>query len=556
MMSANESTATTPANPFQSGTAAATHWTALDRFADLLSDRLNPILVKEARQALKSRQFVVTFSLLLIFAWGWSLLGISMLMPGVYYSSGGRYMLTGYYIVLAIPLLIVIPFASFRSLANEREDGTFELLSITDLSARQIITGKLGSAALQMLVYYSALSPCIAFTYLLRGLDIVSIVLVLGYTMLASLLLAAIGLLCATVARTRMLNVMVAVLLILGLAFFTLVWTYWILVVLLMLPSFDQIGFWITTAAVLSFYAAFLVMSIFAAAGQISFVSDNRSTRLRVVMAAQCILWIGWMSYLWLIAPDTDVLHAMLICAAVYWAVIGAMLVGETGQMSPRVLRTLPTTFVGRMARTWFNPGSGTGYVFAVLNFMVIAGVVATLDAAGDYFAVTRHGGNVFEVSFVMAAYLALYLGLTRLIVLLMRAKRLNAGVLASFMVMCILAVCGVLLPFFINAWLAYGFGRAEYSLLQMPNWAWTISEWMGNGAVLNGDLVWATLATAAVAILVFCVNLALAYREVERTRIAIPARVMQDEQVRHPRNEPKPVIRTDPWSGGEEAGE
>jgi len=36
--------------------------------------------------------------------------------------------------------------------------------------ARQIISGKLGSAALQVLVYLSALAPCLAFTYLLRGL--------------------------------------------------------------------------------------------------------------------------------------------------------------------------------------------------------------------------------------------------------------------------------------------------------------------------------------------------------------------------------------------------
>ena len=75
-------------------------------------------------------------------------------------------MLCGYFIILTIPVLIIVPFSAFRSLAAEREDGTFELLSITALSSRQIVTGKLGSAMLQMLIYYSALAPCIAFTYL------------------------------------------------------------------------------------------------------------------------------------------------------------------------------------------------------------------------------------------------------------------------------------------------------------------------------------------------------------------------------------------------------
>ena len=102
-----------------------------------------------------------------------------------------------------MPLLIVVPYAAFRSLAAEREDGTYELLSITTLTARQIVLGKLGSAILQMMVYYSALAPCIAFTYLLRGIDIITIGLFLTYTFLASLLLSIFGLMMATVTQAR-----------------------------------------------------------------------------------------------------------------------------------------------------------------------------------------------------------------------------------------------------------------------------------------------------------------------------------------------------------------
>ena len=40
----------------------ATRMDHVDAWCDKWSDRLNPILVKETRQALKSRQFVVTFS--------------------------------------------------------------------------------------------------------------------------------------------------------------------------------------------------------------------------------------------------------------------------------------------------------------------------------------------------------------------------------------------------------------------------------------------------------------------------------------------------------------
>ena len=120
-------------------------WPRFEAALERASEWLNPILVKEARQALKSRQFVVTFTLLLIFGWGWSLAGVAMLSQAAYYAPGGRFMLTGYFLILAVPLIVIVPFSAFRSLAAEREDGTFELLSITTLRARQIITANLAA---------------------------------------------------------------------------------------------------------------------------------------------------------------------------------------------------------------------------------------------------------------------------------------------------------------------------------------------------------------------------------------------------------------------------
>src|SRR3954471_8656788 len=124
-------------------------WAKIEALLDRLGDRLNPILVKEARQAMKSRQFVVTFSLLLLCGWLWTALFVLTGLPAIYYAPVGPGILAGYYAVLSVPLLIVVPYAACRSLAGEWEDGTFELLSITTLSARQIIAGKLASAVLQ-----------------------------------------------------------------------------------------------------------------------------------------------------------------------------------------------------------------------------------------------------------------------------------------------------------------------------------------------------------------------------------------------------------------------
>ena len=79
----------------------------VDRIAIRCGDAINPILVKETRQALKSRQFVVTFSLLLFAALAWTIAGSLLLMPQIYFVPSAPTLLVGYYLVLAVPMLLV-----------------------------------------------------------------------------------------------------------------------------------------------------------------------------------------------------------------------------------------------------------------------------------------------------------------------------------------------------------------------------------------------------------------------------------------------------------------
>src|SRR6056297_1009977 len=175
----------------------------LDRFCARSGDLINPILVKETRQSLKSRQFVVTFSLILFAALAWTIAGSLSLMPGIYTRPSAPRMMIGYYLVLALPMLLVVPLAAYRSLESEIDDGTLELLSITTLSPWQIVLGKLGSASLQMLLYFVTLFPCLAYAYTLRGVDLPTTLLIIGSLAAAGLLLTVIGLFFAPLARGR-----------------------------------------------------------------------------------------------------------------------------------------------------------------------------------------------------------------------------------------------------------------------------------------------------------------------------------------------------------------
>ena len=55
--------------------------------------------------------------------------------PDVAFSANGPELFFGYYIILAFPLILIVPFSAFRSLIAEREDNTYELVAITTLAA-------------------------------------------------------------------------------------------------------------------------------------------------------------------------------------------------------------------------------------------------------------------------------------------------------------------------------------------------------------------------------------------------------------------------------------
>lgn len=539
-----------PATPFALDAAAASAaaaGTRLERRLEAWSEWLNPILVKEARQAFKSNQFLITFLLLLLFAWGWSILGVVMQMPGVQFGSGGAVLLGGYYLILALPLLVIVPFTSFRSLAAEREDGTFEILSITTLSARQIVVGKLGSAILQMMVYFSALSPCIAFTYLLRGIDVVTIVVVLFYTFVVSLCLCCFSLLVATLTRARHWQVLLSVALVLGL--FLVAWSWSMAVLAGFLDSAGSLPvhapeFWPVQWTIISGALAFCVLCISAARGLISFASDNRSTPLRRIMLGHQALFLFWVVYWLITVPDEEFLMVMAAFAGIYWMVAGTLMIGESAQLSPRVRRRLPQSLLGRMLFTWFNPGSGTGYAFAVVNFGV---VVCFFLGAG--FLVNLTGGGRFNITsqWIMFttlgwAYVALYLGVTRTALLLLnRWVRPNMVLSTCLAILFLLVGCAA--PFLFESALS-GFQQIDYTPLQFTNWWWTLYE--------AGDRdIWTTPLVPPLVFLSALLFIGLQFftmgDELFVSRASIPTRVAEDDERLHPTASAE-AERSGPW--------
>ena len=540
--------------------AAEPSSTRLARFEAALEragEWLNPILVKECRQALKSRQFVITFSLLLLCGWLWSIVGVAMIGPDIYFSFDGPDMFYGYYMILAFPLFVIVPYCAFRSLAGEREDRTFELVSITTLKPRQIVGGKLGSAVIQMMVYFSAISPCLAFTYMLRGIDVLTIAMILVYTFAASLALSVLSLLIATLTAEKHWQVVLSVVLILGLAYLFIMacvaahellsWSR---------PSFDDADFWYAHAAMLTAYIAYFVLFYLTAGAQLTFSSDNRSTPLRVVMLAQFLIFTGWMAWAAFHYGNAfqsrevgAFLLMYLIFSGLHWYLMGTFMVGEWPYLSPRVKRQLPQSFLGRVFLTWFNPGPGTGYLFALGN--LLAALVLSLLAAGVWNSIAglmMPGRSFLEVITYFAligyCYIVIYLGIGKLLVSV--GQRLApVGIVLTLLIQVLLLLAGCGIPLVIH--LMSDMRDNGYSMLHITNPVWTLVELFDNTTgPVYGPMALTFLAPAA--LLVFLANLPSIVAEVRHVRIAQPKRVAEEDATLAAELAPPVPVRSSPW--------
>ena len=531
-------------------------WQSIEGRLNWIGDRLNPILVKETRQALKSKQFLITFSLVLLCSWLWSIGGAVIVGPEIYYSPSGPDMFIGYYFIMALPLLVVVPYGAYRSLASEREDRTYELLSITTLKPRQIISGKLASAMLQMIVYLSAVAPCLAFTYLLRGIDVLSILWFVFYTFLASLAFSVAALLIATITTQKHWQVLWTVAVVVGLAFAFMGSLAFVgeMASRNQLPV-DDPEFWLVNLVFLTAYCSYFALLYLSAAAQLSFSTENRSTNLRIVMILQQALLVGWFGYFFLNEPETydfrnEMLIAALIMLGIHWYAMGALMTGESPQLSHRVRRSLPQSQLGRAFLTWFNPGPATGYVFALSSAaagLLLVAIAAILKPASQATAPFGRLSTdvVLQFGGLGLCYIAAYLGLGKLAISFVKRFTqvpLVAGVAIHAIILLTFCCVPYLLQLMWTDW-----RNDDYTLMQIFNPLWTLMEVVDNR---NFQRDWATLLlVAAAAVLILLANLPGIAREMHFARVAKPKRVAEEDAevaaLHTPLQEPQP---TSPW--------
>jgi len=519
----------------------------LDRWIVQAGDWCSPILVKETRQSLKSRQFQWTFILLMIAIAGWTLFAILTSVPAIYFQPAGKYLLTGYILILVIPACVVVPNAAYRSMANELEQGTFDVLTLSPLSSFQIVLGKLAVACVQSGFYFAALTPCFALTYLLRGVTWMSVILPLATIAVGSLTLIAGGLLLGSLDRARRYSTLISIAMIMltiggAFALYGML-TGIVFEVDNMSGDPNMQGAYASVLLFFFLLLTYVVLIVLAASAAIGMASENYSTTIRWWGLFQSLFMVGlWGANIGFFVSrsmrqgtffDRDLeqsLRFLFIVQALHWTILGVFFVSERGVLTPRSRRRLPATLIQRLFLSWGNPGSGTGYMFILLS---LAGVILSTTLFGSWMLSNAGGtvrtyrpyqGGFGDFSYVTIGtmvwcWLAFYLGLVRLFLVCFAKNLANRFVLGIVLLLLFLFV-GVTATLYISTW---------ESTTNTPTFEWySIANIFWSVAVSNnlppGALPTLILASA----LVIGANWLTLSRDLVIVKLAVPPRVRE----------------------------
>lgn len=158
-----------------------------------MSDWLSPMIIKELRQGLRGRVFVLTFLALQ------AILIFTLLAEMTAQNDIGFF-----WAMIGIALLVVLPLRGLGAIGLEMRAQTMELIVLTRLSALRIVFGKWGALFAQTLLFVTAVLPYLLLRYYVAGAAVIHELGILYMQVIISAMLSA-----ATVGLSAHLNTMV-----------------------------------------------------------------------------------------------------------------------------------------------------------------------------------------------------------------------------------------------------------------------------------------------------------------------------------------------------------
>ena len=423
-------------------TAAPAPHEAAPGWMERWGDRLNPLVVKEVRQGVRSRIFWVCFGLMLLACFVISLVAFVSTRDNVLSAQGAGYFVA-FFVCLGTVHFFIIPYSAYRSLAREREDETWVLLVLTGLGPRRILWGKVSSYLVQAGLYASAAGPFLLFSYYLNGIDLPTILVVLALGGLWLVFLTVVAVCAATLADERLGRALVHFLLLGGLGMSALYG-------MVSAGVLSEQGFRFITRdnGFVAFVVAFLWMMLSGAwllfetaAARLSLLTENYSRGPRLALAVQVVgsalVAVGVILSL---TPDPGFAAVLSILGCLHLSLVGVFMVSDHDGQA-RALRA------GTRPWSLLRPGALRGFRLLVLLLLVWGGLCAGLHLLLMNLATSPPTG--FSLLGVLAAplYAILYLALPVVVGRMPRSDRLASPALMRVLYFGLVGLGGALPP-------------------------------------------------------------------------------------------------------------
>lgn len=378
-----------------------------------LTDRLNPILVKEVRQSLRGRYFRVSFWITLSLA---TVVGMTVLLVRFANQDDLALMVHGpeffvaIFACLALATQILVPFSAFLSMGGEWDENTFDLLVLSNLKPWQIVIGKVQSAGVQALLFYSSFGPFLVFAFLLRGVDLLAIFLGLSVSFATSLLLSCLAVAMSSFGQGRFARLVLMVLLAIVLVQSTFVTIAWASGSMMIPGQLYRTEVLQALAAAISVATAVAAFFFAAACARLAHPEENRSTGLRVMTLCSIAVGLCWLTIIDGSRVDDDSVIAAVLASHIALAISSLFFVTEPERLGRRVAVALPKSAIKRALMTPLLPGGARGLLFYLFGSTLVIGwaFVYSIIGAGR---LVFHTGQVHAL-IALPLYGLIFLGI------------------------------------------------------------------------------------------------------------------------------------------------
>ncbi len=349
---------------------------AINSVANFVSDRANPVVVKELRQAVQSR---LVIAILLLFLLANVTVTASYLTwsPDIQSNmQAGQNLFSMLFGLLVVTSMIFVPLYAAIRMTMERNNSNIDLLFITTIPAGAIIRGKFWSAAALTALIYSTCLPFLTLTYLLRGIDLPSIFVVLSGAFLATLLVIMLAVFVGSVSGGMLLRVLLGALLIwIG------AWTMGM--VILIGTTSVQFGFGSDVFShdgiigigmtLASSFAAWTLLYLLSVAA-VSAPSSNRMFPVRIFITISCFVLAAIVALTAYSQKDLDPIIAWVVMSTGVLTILMPVILCEREDWTLRVKRTIPRNFVARLLAWLLYTGSAGGLIWCgLLSILTLA---------------------------------------------------------------------------------------------------------------------------------------------------------------------------------------